>query len=184
MTSLAPMARHEVARAGPVGQHPRHVCPARHVLHPVGRQRHGGGHQRAADAGLGVFPRAVDIQHDDLVGQRQRGAERPGERAGAGVEVRLEADDDPRTRAGDLTGGAQRRRDLRRVVGVVVVQQQHLPRAPGTRTGGGRRRRRPRPSARQSRRPELDGGHRGTQRVQRHVLAGHGQPQRELAPRR
>ena len=45
----------------------------------VGGERHVLGHQRAAHARLGVLARTVDVEHDHLVGQAQRGHARHGD---------------------------------------------------------------------------------------------------------
>ena len=57
-------------------------------------------------ARLGVLPRAVDVHHDHLVGQAQRGPELAGELPRARVQVGLEGHDDP-ARARHVPGRAQ-----------------------------------------------------------------------------
>ncbi len=84
-----------------------------------------------ADAGersLGSLARRVDVEHADLVGGGERGAEALGERLGPRVQVRLEDGDQP---AGcELAQGGERRGHLGRVVRVVVVDLGARPASP------------------------------------------------------
>ena len=68
---------------------------------------------------LGPLARAVDVEHHDQVGERERAAELAREHLRARVEVRLERRDQPPR----LEGPRRRERGLHlgRVVGVVVV---------------------------------------------------------------
>ena len=49
----------------------------------------------AGHPGLRVLARRVDVKHDGLVGEPERGAELGGEDPGPAVQVRLEDRDDP-----------------------------------------------------------------------------------------
>ena len=155
----------------------------RHEAHVLGRERHVLGHQRAAHARLGVLARTVDVEHDHLVGQAQRGSELAGELPRARVQVGLEGHDDP-TRTRHVPGRAQLGGHLRGVVGVVVVDRhpggaaaELEPAAHPVEPGE--------PLQEALRRcPERDPGQQRGQRVERHVLAGDGQPQPVLHARR
>ncbi len=79
-------------------------------------------HVETADPGQladRLLARRVDVEDDRFVGQRQCRAELLGERLGARVEVRLEGDDEPRRP--HLPQSLERRPQLGRVVGVVVI---------------------------------------------------------------
>ena len=105
----------------------------------TGRAPHplGGGlrHVEPADPGQladRLLARRIDVEHDDLVGERQRRAEPLGEGLGARVEVGLE--DGDQARRPQLAQGRERRADLGRVVGVVVIYRgprRARPSAPG-----------------------------------------------------
>ena len=72
-----------------------------------------------ASAPTGSSRAGIDVEHGDLVRRGERGPELRGEGLGAGVEVGLEDGDQPPR--GELPGRLERRPDLGRVVGVVVV---------------------------------------------------------------
>ena len=76
----------------------------------------------------------IDVEHADLVGSRQRSPEARRERLRPRVEVGLKDRDQAPVR--ELAERRQRRRDLGRVVGVVVVDDRARPRSPCARGGG------------------------------------------------
>ena len=114
--------------------------------HPLGR---GPGDPQAADAGQladRLLARRVDVEHRDLVGERQRRAELLREGLGARVEVGLEDGDQPRRV--QLAQGRERGADLGRVVGVVVVDCGPRRARPSARAAAARRGSRPAPRPR------------------------------------
>ena len=155
------------AASSAVGQPPDRAAAA-----AVGRRL--GDHQAADPGELAdrLLAGRVDVEHRDLVGGRQRGAELVREGLGARVEVGLEGGDQPAL--GELARRLERRRDLGRVVGVVVVDPRPVGsalelEAPGDAGEVGERRRRGagvEPG-------ELERGDRG-ERVEGVVAAGDG----------
>src|SRR6185369_5661132 len=77
------------------------------------------GHHLPRDAGQRRLPRGVHVEHEVDVGAVQRLAELAREVAGPRVQMRLEQRDEPPLRV-DLTRGGEGGADLRRMVGVVV----------------------------------------------------------------
>ena len=150
---------------------------------PAARVGRRGRDQTPVDAGEVGRPLAgrVDRQHDDPIGGRQRDAELPRERARARVKMRLE--DGDHAPGAERPRGRDRRRDLGRVVGVVVVHRragrrrpEQLEPAPGAAEVRQRRRRPRRVGARQRAGGQRAGG------VDRVVGAGDRQADLDPAP--
>ena len=131
-------------------------------------------------AAIGLLAGEVDVGDDDVVGRGERRGELACEVARPRDEVRLEEHPQPPARE-RLAGGGDRRRDLGRVVGV-VVDDRHAPdprdleAAAGAREATERRRsvraRRRRPArARPARRPRSGGCARPAARASRRTAA-------------
>ena len=115
----------------------------------LGRVGGGLGDEQTAHAGIvrGALARRIDVCHDDHVRSRQRASQLAREQPRARIQVRLEHRYQPV--AVQRARRRQRRRDLARMVRVVVVHERSARRAPdelqaATRAGEARERARSR----------------------------------------
>ena len=170
----APERDHQVARAGCIAPRPRErpraaatTCtgPAHRFPDLVGERVDG-------HAGNRVLAGRIDVGEHDFIGERQRRAEVVQQLRGARVAMRLEHAQDPAGAGGARR--AQHRRDLGRMMAVVVDDARDRSPRPCVRNGARRRGTRPAPRrSPQSVTPRWLAAAIDRERVEHVVPAGH-----------